>query len=289
MSPKTPAKRKEPEGPTMYVTAEKAYANEHREEYKKKHPDKESKEITKDLKAAYEALSDEVKKPYEDAAAKDKQRYIEEMKAVRGRVQRASRTRPLLAVLTVGDTAGVQAGLETQDEKKAKAAAEREAKKAALAAEKEAKKAAEKAAKEAEKKRKAEEKAEEQAAKGPKKALSAYFFYALEVREVRRHILSDARCWLNAGHDIASQEVKAKLVAEQTDPAKKVTFGEIGKVTGAQWKQLSAEDKAPYIKKNEGTLPSPLAMLAALSDRALSPSAKHSSGWAACCCCSCRG
>ena len=83
MSPKTPAKRKEPEGPTMYVTAEKAYANEHREEYKKKHPDKESKEITKELKAAYEALSDEVKKPYEDAAAKDKQRYIEEMKAVR--------------------------------------------------------------------------------------------------------------------------------------------------------------------------------------------------------------
>ena len=115
-------------------------------------------------------------------------------------------------------------------------------------------------------------------------------FYSLEVREVRWLILSAAWCWLNAAHptvETASQEVKAKLMAEQTDPTKKVPFGEIGKVIGAQWKQLSAEDKAPYEKKNAGTLPSPLTLLAARSDRALSPSAKPS-GWAGCCC-SCRG
>lgn len=90
MSPKTPSggKRKEPEGPTMYVTAAKAYINEHKDEYKKKHPEKEGKDINKELKAEYEALSDEVKKPYEDAAEKDKQRYNEEMKAVRDDVQR---------------------------------------------------------------------------------------------------------------------------------------------------------------------------------------------------------
>lgn len=108
MSPKTPAKRKEPEGPAMYVTAPKAYINEYKEEYKKKHPEKESKDILKELKAQYDALSDDAKKPYEEAAAKDKQRYIEEMKAVRG----AARTLPCRAPRPPwpGDTACVRAG-----------------------------------------------------------------------------------------------------------------------------------------------------------------------------------
>lgn len=83
----------------------------------------------------------------------------------------------------------MQAGLETQEEKKAKAAAERDAKKAAQAAEKEAEKARQKAEKAAEKERKKKEKEEQAAAKGPKRPTTAYFCYTNEVRDVSRHIM----------------------------------------------------------------------------------------------------
>ena len=120
----------------------------------------------------------------------------------------------------------LQAGLETQDEKKAKAAAEREAEKERQREEKEAEKARKAAAKKAERENREKEKAEKEAAKGPKQPMTAYFYYMSEVRE----------------------EVKARLQAE--DPSKKPSIGDIAKATSAQWKALSDEDKAPYNAKN---------------------------------------
>lgn len=87
-----------------------------------------------------------------------------------------------------------QAGLETQEEKKAKLAAEREAKKAAEREAKQAAKEQEKQAKEAEKQRRLKEKAEKEEAKGPKKPLSAYFFYTAATREVSQGTVSWERC-----------------------------------------------------------------------------------------------
>jgi len=56
---------------------------------------------------------------------------------------------------------------------------------------------------------------------GPKKALSAYMFFA--------------------------QEWRPKLAEENSD----ATFGELGKLVGAKWQELSAEEKKPYAKKNK--------------------------------------
>ena len=50
-----------------------------------------------------------------------------------------------------------------------------------------------------------------------------------------------------------SQEVKAKLEAERTDPEKKVQVGDVAKALGALWKTLSDEDKAPYNEAVKGT------------------------------------
>ena len=111
VTPKAPGdrKRKEPDGPVAYVTAEKAWINEHKEAYKKANLDKESKDLHKELKAQYAALSDDAKQPYKDAATTDKQRYEQECK---------------------------DAGIETIDEKKAKKAAENAVEKAKKDAEK---------------------------------------------------------------------------------------------------------------------------------------------------------
>jgi len=55
----------------------------------------------------------------------------------------------------------------------------------------------------------------------PKKALAPYMFFCQEQREV--------------------------VKAENPD----ITFGEIGKILGAKWKDLSEKEKKPYMKKAE--------------------------------------
>jgi len=56
---------------------------------------------------------------------------------------------------------------------------------------------------------------------GPKKALSAYMFFA--------------------------QEWRPKLAEENPD----ASFGELGKLVGAKWQELTLEEKKPYTKKNK--------------------------------------
>ncbi|CCH62882.1 hypothetical protein TBLA_0I02240 [Henningerozyma blattae CBS 6284] len=55
----------------------------------------------------------------------------------------------------------------------------------------------------------------------PKRALSAYMFFANETRDIVR--------------------------SENPD----VTFGQVGKILGERWKALSAEEKVPYETKAE--------------------------------------
>ena len=65
-SPKTPSagggKRKEPSGPQPPPKASTAYMQSVRDQYKEAHPDMEAKDVTKALKAQWEALDAEAQK-----------------------------------------------------------------------------------------------------------------------------------------------------------------------------------------------------------------------------------
>ena len=210
-SPKTPGegrKRKEPEGPVMYVKAEKAWINEHKEAAKKAKPDAESKDLTKELKAQYEALTDDEKQPYKDAAQKDKQRYEEECK---------------------------EAGVETVDEKKAKVSAEKAVEKAAKDKVKDSEKEAKQAAKSQEKVEKEEAKAKAEAKKGPKNPLSGYMLFT---NAKRKEFTAECQAACKEGEKAQIGDI-AKLMGaawKKADDKEKAPFQEEAKELKAAFK-----------------------------------------------------
>jgi hypothetical protein len=73
-------KSKDPNKPKRALSAYMFFANEYRETVKEENPGLSFGEIGKKLGETWKAMSDESKKPYNDKAAQDKERYTREMK-----------------------------------------------------------------------------------------------------------------------------------------------------------------------------------------------------------------
>ncbi|KAI8058028.1 Non-histone chromosomal protein 6 [Syncephalis plumigaleata] len=73
-------KAKDPNKPKRALSAYMFFANEHRETIKEENPGLSFGEIGKKLGETWKSMDDDSKKPFNDKAALDKERYAREMK-----------------------------------------------------------------------------------------------------------------------------------------------------------------------------------------------------------------
>jgi len=78
-SAKKPKQKKDPKAPKRAQNAYMFYVNDQRSKYVKENPETKTKEVVSALAAKWREMSDKAKKPYEDMAQKDKERYKDEM------------------------------------------------------------------------------------------------------------------------------------------------------------------------------------------------------------------
>ena len=77
-------KKKDPNAPKAPSNAYFIYVREKREEFKAKHPDAKTTEITSGLAQQWKAMTDSEKAPFQKLAAADKVRYTKEMEDYTG-------------------------------------------------------------------------------------------------------------------------------------------------------------------------------------------------------------